>query len=341
MFTGTRATLTRRFESRHTFLMLPIILVSGFLGAGKTTLMRRLIFDAKARGLRVAVVVNEWGDVDVDGHILREADADLLASIAGGCACCSGTDELQDTLLELATRDAATAPDWVLLEASGLADPALLLDALTSPQLVSRVQVSRIVCVADATRAEVSSQNTSLAPLLRRQLALADDILLNKADRVARATLDAFAAQVRALNPRAQVSPCIECEVSLHAFWTRELAPREVERGLEAAHPVAHSVLVPVPHPIERADLEAAMRALSPEVWRAKGFVRLRGVTGLQLLQYTGGVAGGEPGDWHFAPFRVGFGIDEPSPVIVFLGAHLNAAQLRRDFGGAKLLPIF
>ena len=69
---------------------LPIILVTGFLGAGKTTLMRRLIQDGHERGLKLCVVVNEFGMADVDGHILKEADAELLASITGGCACCSG-----------------------------------------------------------------------------------------------------------------------------------------------------------------------------------------------------------------------------------------------------------
>lgn len=131
---------------------LPVILVAGFLGAGKTTLMRRLIRDGHARGLKLCVVVNEFGAADVDGHILREADAELLASITGGCACCSGQDDFHDTILEIALRPQDQKPDVVLVEASGLADPSLMLEVLTSPELLPRVRVTKIICVADAAR---------------------------------------------------------------------------------------------------------------------------------------------------------------------------------------------
>ncbi len=89
---------------------LPIVLVAGFLGSGKTTLMRRLILDARQRNLRLSVVVNEFGAADVDSNILREADAELIASISGGCACCTGQDDFAETLLEIASRDEVTPP---------------------------------------------------------------------------------------------------------------------------------------------------------------------------------------------------------------------------------------
>ena len=326
---------------------LPLLLVTGFLGAGKTTLMRRLIAQAKARGQRVAVVVNEWGANDVDGHILRQADAELLASIAGGCACCSGQDELRDTLLELALRPTVQRPHLVLLETSGLADPVLLLDVLTAPELLSRVQVARLLCVADAAR---WNELAALGLLLRRQLALADTVLLNKADLVKPEAMESIISKIQSLC-EAQVLPSVQCEVPLDSLWpsttvalptaTTTLPTRGIQSAT-AAHPHAHSVVVPVPHPIERAALATALEALPASVWRAKGFLRVRGAAGLQLLQYTGG---GERSRWHLTPFRAQTesffsSVPEPPLALVFIGAHLDEAQLRQSFGASQLLPM-
>jgi G3E family GTPase len=97
-----------------TQLPVPILLVGGFLGSGKTTLMRRLIVDAQQRGLKIAVIVNEFGATDIDSNILRELEREaaneILTGIAGGCACCTGQDELQWTLLEIGSAATNLAP---------------------------------------------------------------------------------------------------------------------------------------------------------------------------------------------------------------------------------------
>src|SRR5690606_15248355 len=104
-------------ETSYTSFMpcetLPVVLVAGFLGAGKTTLIRGLIQDGHARGLKLCVVVNEFGAAAVAGDILEEAGAELLASLTGGCACCSGQDDLHDTILEIALRPQGQQPDVV------------------------------------------------------------------------------------------------------------------------------------------------------------------------------------------------------------------------------------
>lgn len=215
---------------------LPVILVAGFLGAGKTTLMRRLIRDGHARGLKLCVVVNEFGAADVDGHILREADAELLASITGGCACCSGQDDFHDTILEIALRPQDQKPDVVLVEASGLADPSLMLEVLTSPELLPRVRVTKIICVADAARpAEYSAQNFGLAALLKNQLQLADLIVLNKADLSNRSTLLALQEQFQKLN---SISRCCGTSRKIKLkTQNSKLRPRGAHGFLPAAPP--------------------------------------------------------------------------------------------------------
>ncbi len=226
--------------ARHT--PLPVLLVSGFLGAGKTTLMRRLILDGHARNLKLCVVVNEFGDADVDGNILREAGAELLASITGGCACCAGQDDFHETILEIASRPQnqngeGEKPDVILVESSGLADPGLLLEVLTSPQLLPLVRVTGIVCVADAARpSEYSAQSFGLAALLKNQLQLADVIVVNKADLGQQSTLDALKTHFRKLNTHAQIEFSVECDLNLDSLWSRVLSNHPCQNSKSKTH---------------------------------------------------------------------------------------------------------
>ena len=325
--------------------ILPVILVAGFLGAGKTTLMRRLILDAHAGGFKTCVIVNEFGAADVDGHILREANAELLAAITGGCACCSGQNDFQEALVEVASREEFQKPDLILVEASGLADPILLLDVLTAPELIATLRVAAILCVADAARRDEYSAGAPLAPLLFNQLRLADFILLNKADLCERSTLVALAEAFHEIAPRANLFPTKECAMNLDELWTRVLtsAPAASQRSKvkdqKSKHAHNHTLFCPLPHPLEREKLEQALSTLPPEVWRAKGFVRVRGESGVLLVQYTGGEK--SVGRFRLAPFHLSFGSEEPQTGIVFIGAHLEEKALLEAFSRAGNLLAF
>lgn len=395
---------------------IPIVIVAGFLGSGKTTLMRRLIAQARERGLRLAVIVNEFGEVDVDANILRQSDGetssqelhgtssnavfvdDFIASLAGGCACCSGRAELHETLWELASRpmsssplpaeknyeaanvvdanvidanvvdasatasedsgamqrllnaDAASVdvpalrPDVILMEASGLADPITLLEVVTAPDLLPLVRVALLAGVVDAARYAGLPQ--ALAPLLSRQLQLADFLVLNKADLVEENRLADVETRIRAVNAGARLEKTSQAMVrgDIWQIALREASTRASQRQLqeeasetasdEAHHAQSHTLVCALPHPVERARLEAALKALPDDVWRVKGFVRLRGESGWFLLQYTGGAGGGRS---QMAPFFMLAGTDEPSAALVFIGGALDADTLRRDFGSNAL----
>jgi G3E family GTPase len=316
---------------------LPVILVAGFLGAGKTTLMRRLIADGHARDLKLCVVVNEFGAMDVDGHILREADAELLLSIEGGCACCSGQDDFRDMITEIALRPQTEKPDVILVEASGLADPGLLLEILSAPELLSRVSVSKIICVADAARApEYSRHDFALSTVVKSQLRLADLILLNKANLADAETLDALQDQFQNLNSHAEIQRAVECEFDTASLWPGVLPASEVRRSKtkdQRPNHAAHTIFCPLPHPVERARLEKAFAGLPPQVWRAKGFVRVRGEPGVLLAQFTGG-ENKTSGRFRLAPFHLPFGEDEPPTGLVFIGAALDEKELLQAFLG-------
>jgi G3E family GTPase len=174
---------------------------------------------------------------------------------------------------------------------------------------------------------------------------MADFILVNKADLAPRSTLLALAERFHKIAPQARLIPTQGCNMEFDEFWNRVLAAPAIEfqrpkiEDQKSEHAHSHTVFCPLPHPVERAKLEAALSALPPEVWRAKGFVRVRGESGVLLVQYTGG--GKSAGRFRLAPFHLAFGSEEPTTGIVFIGAHLDEQRLRELFLGQDNLSAF
>lgn len=323
--------------------LLPLALVTGFLGSGKTTFMRHLIRDAQTRGIKVGVVINEFGVADIDSAILRESGADLLGALAGGCACCSSQDEMIWTMLELGQLPREKQPDVVLLEASGLADPLVMLDGLTVAALLPLTRVASVVSVVDCPRLpELKTREGRIAPLLQRQVALADLVIANKADLAFRGPNENKKAEaeavLRGLNPRARIEFARGAEVDLEAFWQRILESGfayDAPHAGEAVHGHAQTLVLPMHQPIGREKLEAALQNLGPEVWRAKGFVRIAGENDLFLVQFTG-ISGGQFQIERFEPRSINA---LPPSELVFIGPALEKNQLWRAFtGNAPLL---
>ena len=181
---------------------IPATVVTGFLGAGKTTLIRHML--ANANGKRIALIINEFGDLGVDGDILKGCgdetctDDDVM-ELSNGCICCTVADEFIPTMQKLLDRD--TPPDHIVIETSGLALPQPLVRAFNWPEISTRVTVDGVVTVVDgravvdgqfaANVAAVDAQRvqddnldheTPLSELFEDQVACADMIVVNKAD---------------------------------------------------------------------------------------------------------------------------------------------------------------
>ncbi len=322
--------------------LLPLILVTGFLGAGKTTFLRHLLTEAKARGLKAGVVINEWGAANVDGAILESSGAQMLGELAGGCACCSSQDEMIWTMLELGRLPLEKQPDFVALELSGLADPLVALDGLTVAALLPLVRVASMVSLVEAALVpELKNRSDRQSALWTRQIALADHVVVSKSDlllsgvnvEAGRASLE---KSLRELNGRGSISFASRGEVELDSMWARLQNGVALERpnAGEAAHEQTQTLVLPLPKPIAREQLERAFSNLSAGVWRAKGFLKVEGESALFLTQYVGvGRA-----QFTLEEFEPRFFHAIPPAEMVFIGPDLDKDELLMALTGQRSL---
>lgn len=200
-------TATSRGHREQALPHTPVSILTGFLGSGKTTLLNRALSDPKMS--RTAVVINEFGEVGLDHKLVTTSD-DAIMVLENGCLCCTVFGDLVATLNRLYhAREAKEIPDFerVVIETSGLADPAPVLQAfLSDPTLAGLYRIGAVIAVVDAVNGPATLDNHSEAV---RQIALADHILITKRDLLpadrAQAEADALAARLCRINPAARI----------------------------------------------------------------------------------------------------------------------------------------
>ena len=259
---------------------VPLILLTGFLGAGKTTLMNRLLREPALR--RSAVVVNEFGDVGIDHLLVERVDGDHLM-LSTGCICCAARGDLVAALTDLLDRCAGSAGfDRIIVETTGLADPRPILDALLlDPTLRARCRLAAVLTVVDARD---GFGGLSRGREAARQVALADTLVLSKtdladgADEVARAALG---QRLAALNPLAPIIDGRDIDAVVTAVRGRGLrAPMPQSRAEPERHSHRHGDVEAVVLRAGFVDtrlfdgfVEHLLQRHGPHLLRLKGFV--------------------------------------------------------------------
>ncbi|MDK3073521.1 GTP-binding protein [Sedimentitalea sp. JM2-8] len=242
---------------------LPLTILGGFLGAGKTTLVNHLLRHAEGR--RLAVLVNEFGELPIDEDLI-EAEGDDLISISGGCVCCSYGSDLTAALMDLARME--PRPDHVLLESSGVAIPGAIAATVG---LLQGYRLDGIVVLADAETLRATAADRYMGDTVTRQLEDADLVVLNKCDLVTGAELSALRgwlqdrhAGLRQVEARqAAVDPA----VVLGGFDGAPVSARTPENPVQSRHLRLDG---PVDDP---AALAGALAQDRLGLIRAKGFV--------------------------------------------------------------------
>ena len=189
---------------------IPVSVISGFLGAGKTTLVNHLMKQRTTE--RIGVIVNEFGEVGIDGQLIV-ADQEVLIEISKGCVCCTVRADLVASVKKLLARTQQGADkrlDRLIIETSGLADPAPVLQTfLADPDLREQVELESVITVVDAYHFRQQLGDA----IVREQVAFADVVVINKADLVAEEALELLKDGVRALNRTAAVITATNSQV--------------------------------------------------------------------------------------------------------------------------------
>ena len=262
---------------------IPVLVVSGFLGSGKTTLVRHLLRDAQENGARVAVISNEFGALGIDQALLGEG-GEAFVELEGGCVCCQLSDELRDTLQMLRER---VQPDRVIVETSGVALPSDTQLQFWREPVSAWVEDDVAVVVVNA---EQLAEGRDLHGTFEDQVSSADILLLNKIDLATASDLDRLDTLLRGMAPDTPVLRACHGEVEPALLFPPDPDGLRHQRRCAGRFPTPHrherfeSCEIPVSDGLEPEELLAELRALG--MLRAKGFVRT--TRGLQLLQGVG-----------------------------------------------------
>ncbi|MBL0933444.1 MAG: GTP-binding protein [Rhizobiaceae bacterium] len=265
--------------------IVPVTILTGFLGAGKTTLLNRVL--TESHGARLAVIVNEFGELGVDGALVGD-DASSVIELANGCVCCATRGQLLPSLYRLLADDRQL--DGILIETSGLADPFPVVEELAHSTLADHARLDGVIAVIDALNFD---RNLDSAEAAYQQIVGADILLVNKTDLVAADIPGRIAKGVRTLNAHARIVDCARCDVPLEILFD---APRAsscaAQRSIEVEHDQRHggfaSAVLAVDEPLSGDRLAAWLGDLPASVFRAKGFVRLQEADGVVEVSAVG-----------------------------------------------------
>lgn len=311
----------------------PIYILSGFLGSGKTTLLTRLITFWKQEGLKPAIVMNEIGEVNIDGMI---AGTDVpAAEMLGGCICCSIRADLASGLARLIKNE---KPDVIVIEATGAANPMEILDAAAEAALYLQIQVKHLITVVDTAHLLHlhREQKGKSYRLMQEQIRCASVLILNKVDRLSSEALQEAKDIVTKWNGFAPKLPAVRCEVDLGRFLHEDheyngLAHADLgnsdhrhdlhahDRGSHASHGHVMSYTHYLKAPLDSREFEAFVAELPREVYRAKGILTFSDTASRFLFQYAFREA-------DFTKVNVQESLED---VIVFIGEHFSRSELQ------------
>ncbi len=301
---------------------IPTTIITGFLGVGKTTLVRHVL--ANAKGKRIALIINEFGDLGIDKEVLKGCGNETcrqedMIEMANGCICCTVADEFIPTIETLLARP--ERPDHIIIETSGLALPQPLVRAFNWPEIKSEVTIDGIVTLVDAAALnegrfaaneeainiqrqndEMLDHETPLGELFKDQLVCADLVVINKTDLVSTDQLAGVEKQLRThLRPGTHLVHARNGAIDIGALLGMGLASEGDLSGRDSLHELEHDG-----EPHEHGDFDSFSVALKPsisrdvlintieqiivehDVLRLKGFGAIKGTPARLAVQAVG-----------------------------------------------------
>jgi G3E family GTPase len=320
---------------------LPVLLLTGFLGSGKTSTLQHWLAHTDVPLKRTAVIINDFGAMNVDAALLARRQLELR-SITGGCVCCQSFEDLVAQVGALAENPEI---DLLWIETSGLADPEEVFDHLSGPELHARTAIRRLILVVDGSDFPCSWRGRAVQ---EEQVRYADLILLNKTDRIDDQARQRVEISLRRLNPAAQIVTTHHGEIdpallsgkgtsaltSSHEHGHSHFHDHEAHEHDEEELPHAASTLfLPLSEPVSRNTFQRFLGSLPNSVFRAKGFIRFTDSPHqLHTFQKVRDQA-----ELLVLPLE---GETEATLGLVLIGPHLDERRIRELAEEASLSPV-
>lgn len=282
-------------------MKIPLVIVTGYLGSGKTTLLRSIL---QITTKKIAIIMNEFGDIGIDGKILKGKNADMI-ELSGGCVCCSLTGELEHAINEIIGK---YTPDYIIVETTGVAEPGAMITNLGN---IPGIELNSVVCVVDAY-ALVKYPNIGHTGLV--QIESADILLVNKTDLVKEDEIESVEKTLRDINPEAGIIRTVNSNVDLEALLN--LHAEKNIKPEERTHDEMEFIAFVSKNKISRKAFEEFANTLPKYIYRAKGFVNLDG---------EGHLFNCVAGKWDLEKF------ESEKTEIIFIGKDLG--KIKKEFG--------
>jgi G3E family GTPase len=295
---------------------LPVTIVTGFLGSGKTTLLNHILHENRTR--KIAVLVNEFGDINIDSQLLVEFKEDMV-ELTNGCICCTLNDGLQATVWKILARRESI--DYLLVETTGIADPLPIILTFTGSELWSFTRLDSIVTLVDATAFTADHFDSQAA---YRQMTYGDILLLNKTDLVSEEQIRSLEATIQKLKPGARILCSRYGQIPLELLLDVQMT--DLNSFTEVEYSANHRVDDGFDTLSFQSDRPFSLRKfqqfldyqLSAQVFRAKGILWFTESPDRHLFQLSGKRYTLEDSFWH----------EQPANQLVCIGRHFNKLEL-------------
>ncbi|MGD6992527.1 CobW family GTP-binding protein [Sutcliffiella horikoshii] len=273
---------------------VPVYVISGFLGSGKTTVLLHMLEHFKDEGLKLGIILNELGDENVENHLFQ---GERVVELLNGCICCTIQDDLKSTLDQYVGEKV----DVLIIEGTGVANPLEIKDVLLTPLYMEHFELQSMISLVDASHyleyQSFFNSSKEIRGLLKEQVTSAHLLVLNKMDLVSEKELIKVESKLAdELEDHVPVYRTSYGEVPLEILLEKRMQMREVrvdQHGKGAGHDHHHhhhhieAVKVAFSEPVNRVVLEKQLKKLSKQVVRSKGIVRLDETPGLYEFQYA------------------------------------------------------
>lgn len=323
--------------------MIPVVVLSGFLGSGKTTLLQKAVAYYNDQGLKAAVLMNEVGDVNLDGHLIDEKVP--MKEMLSGCICCTIRGDLGVELLNMVEE---YTPDVIIVECTGVANPVEIIDAVTDGSMYSGIFLQSVITIIDAPQLleySVSHARNKSYRLMSDQIRCASKLIIHKTDLIPREKLAEVRRLVNELNPHALTVSTQHGRVDPAIFFGIDPSARirasSEDNGNDHEHAKdhdcstddcgqlghSHSYDHVVVHThffeqsVSRSEFEQMFEKLPAEIYRAKGIIRFTGSEQQMMFQFA-------YRELDIIPIRPQGIVND---VLVMMGENFSASQMEQQ----------